>query len=1278
MSAPDFSANKILSFTAVTRGFVIFTYGLFSIAAQTLIFREFLTSFESNDITIGIFFACWFLWIAIGAILVNKIKRLAEALTANIEPLFLAYLPAFILQALLIIHIRRLAGIAPYALLPIPTALLLSFCVNAPVSFVTGLLFPLACRWVRLGITQSISRVYLLESLGSFIGGLGTTLLLAFGVSSVKIFLILAFILSLSVLLSLFAVSIFNRKTIAAVSLLVLFLGFTITLGFDKPVAALVRTAKWSRLLPEGSLIGSFQTAQAEYLYGNYQNQWVAVREGSVVEAVPDPTSAGRIIATALPQNPKASRVLIIGSGLNLCRQFLRLPQIDRLVWAHPDNEFIANSLKFVPDQMRITDSRFKPFSDDVRSMLKVGSEKFDLVIVNFPDAASSVSNRYFTLEFYRQVKSSLNPAGVLALCVPAGENIMGSELVNIGASAKLTLSKVFSSFAVAPDDTAWFIASDSNDVTGDPGMLRERFASIPKADEIYPPAGLLSIYLPDRAAKAIDAYNSADLPADHLLNRDSRPLANLYGLLLTARQSDAALTILFKHLLLAGLPVFLVPIVIFILLRLVFILTSSESAKPSAFDGIFLIFSAGLVGIGVVIVLMFLYQIRFGSLYLYIGAVSSLYMAGLAIGAALINRLLTVRSRFASYIEILLMAVLAVQCTILLTIAFWPGESCSHLHFAVAFLICGLSAGCYFPLAACMLSDRGIDTTPAASRVETADHFGAVAGGLLASIALVPILGARLTLFVFIALILANLPSSVLRVFCPEKVIAAATLRSIAYTLFGIAATLVVCSNLLVFAGRRLAPALPVAAAKALAGPLRIEAAHTPNSVTYFKTYDANDTLAGFIFSSADFAPRVRGFGGKINLAVHTDKKGNLLGFHLIRSNETPSYLNMLAKWLPSLKGNPLFDSQPFANVDAVTGATVSSKAILCSLAESGNTFASVVLGQSAAQKSASASRFLFDSRLIYLIVAVLLTFLVIFKGGFYSRLFVLAFNFLIGGVLLNAQFSTEQIVSLLSFNLPPLSVLVLTIGVPLIAVLFGNMYCGYLCPFGALQELLSFIIPARFRPDLSKDQMRKARFIKYIILFVVLAAFFLSRSHDTLTPDPLIKAFVSRASCPRLPLFELLIIAVALLGSIPFSRFWCRYLCPAGAFLSLFNKIAIFARKLPPKHYTNCVYGLSYNDKTDCIYCDKCRFEKKPVAGPVAGVCSRYFLPAVLVIAIGISVVSVRGLVSELPAPSYASASMSSAGQPRNVDLQKIQSLIRQNQLSDREADFYKKSDQ
>ena len=60
------------------RGFLVFSYGLFTIAAQALLFREFITAFEGNDISVGIFFGCWFLWVGLGAILVYRAETFAE------------------------------------------------------------------------------------------------------------------------------------------------------------------------------------------------------------------------------------------------------------------------------------------------------------------------------------------------------------------------------------------------------------------------------------------------------------------------------------------------------------------------------------------------------------------------------------------------------------------------------------------------------------------------------------------------------------------------------------------------------------------------------------------------------------------------------------------------------------------------------------------------------------------------------------------------------------------------------------------------------------------------------------------------------------------------------------------------------------------------------------------------------------------------------------------------------------------------------------------------
>ena len=369
------------------RNFLIFSYGLFSIAAQSLLFREYITTFEGNDISVGIFFGTWFLWVGLGAILVNKFQTFANTLLKHIELLFLCYLPAFILQAVLIIQARQLAGFEPYELLSIRAILFLSIVINAPVSVVTGMLFPLACRWIRQGEELSVSRVYTIEAAGSLFGGLGATVLLGFGISSATIFLILALFVSLSV----FFVSAQRRTKArrwlwAVVPVCVLICLIT---RADTVLTQQMRIIKWGKLLPEEAFAGSFQTAQAEYLYGVYQGQWLAVREGSTCEVLPDESTAGRIAAIGLCQNPDAERILVVGSGLGLCYKYLQLPQTKTVTWSHFDIEYVQKVGGFIPPELKITDQRLETGSIDIRSLLAGKKQYYDIAILNLPDATS-------------------------------------------------------------------------------------------------------------------------------------------------------------------------------------------------------------------------------------------------------------------------------------------------------------------------------------------------------------------------------------------------------------------------------------------------------------------------------------------------------------------------------------------------------------------------------------------------------------------------------------------------------------------------------------------------------------------------------------------------------------------------------------------------------------------------------------------------------------------------------------------------------------------------
>jgi len=289
-----------------------------------------------------------------------------------------------------------------------------------------------------------------------------------------------------------------------------------------------------------------------------------------------------------------------------------------------------------------------------------------------------------------------------------------------------------------------------------------------------------------------------------------------------------------------------------------------------------------------------------------------------------------------------------------------------------------------------------------------------------------------------------------------------------------------------------------------------------------------------------------------------------------------------------------------------------------------------------------------------------------------------------------LNAQYSSEQIATVLSLQTPAVGLtgaFLLVIGIPLLVIFFGNIYCGYVCPFGAAQELLSYIVPGRFKQPVSMERMRKARFFKYVILFVLIIVFFLSRNRTTLAAEPLIEIFNLRfttydfqSAIVNWQLSIPLIVTIALTGSIFYARFWCRYLCPVGAFLSLLSNVAILKRYLPVKRFGKCEFGLSVKDQIDCLCCDRCRYERRKstqplMPYPLIKLLSRYFVVVVLAVTIFVSTVSVSRFLQVIPAGLEYPTALASGGQPRDVDLERIRTMIRQQKLSDQEAEFYKK---
>jgi polyferredoxin len=156
------------------------------------------------------------------------------------------------------------------------------------------------------------------------------------------------------------------------------------------------------------------------------------------------------------------------------------------------------------------------------------------------------------------------------------------------------------------------------------------------------------------------------------------------------------------------------------------------------------------------------------------------------------------------------------------------------------------------------------------------------------------------------------------------------------------------------------------------------------------------------------------------------------------------------------------------------------------------------------------------------------------------------------------------------------------------LLGVLWGRLACGFLCPFGLLQDLLSKL-PVRKRrlyPPL--------RYVKYVLLvvFVLLLPALLMLFKGVGAPafcEYICPAGTLEAAVPLLlthpeyrqavgGLFALkaVILIAVVIGCLFISRFFCKMLCPLGAIYGLLNRVSICRLHL---------------DEKSCVSCGRCR---------------------------------------------------------------------------------------
>lgn len=144
------------------------------------------------------------------------------------------------------------------------------------------------------------------------------------------------------------------------------------------------------------------------------------------------------------------------------------------------------------------------------------------------------------------------------------------------------------------------------------------------------------------------------------------------------------------------------------------------------------------------------------------------------------------------------------------------------------------------------------------------------------------------------------------------------------------------------------------------------------------------------------------------------------------------------------------------------------------------------------------------------------------------------------------------------------------------LFGVLLGRFICGFLCPFGFIQDLLYKINTPKLKVTSRID--KPLRSIKYIILIVpvIILPIFLTNEFGTAQPHfcqwicpagtleggipLLIKNEGLRNVVGFLFNWKITLLILTIVSSIFIYRPFCKYICPLGAFYSLFNKLSFY----------------------------------------------------------------------------------------------------------------------
>ncbi|MGD8869509.1 MAG: hypothetical protein PVI01_17965, partial [Gemmatimonadales bacterium] len=592
----------------------LFIIGFVSILGQVVVLRELNVAFYGVELIYILAMGVWLLWTATGALIGRRRYVPAPSMVGWLFVVFAVLMGA---DLVFIRCIRVIFGGIPGAFLPFGAQIAAMLVALLPIGVLLGLLFQWAAK---LYVTESrvLAMAYAIESAGGLVGGLASTVLLALGVPNLSI----ALLCGLAALTTVLWSRQLPRPHAVPAGIVTLLFALALTQAAQLD-HQLTRINHPDVVDSRDSPYGRITVAQ--------RGGQTIVFDNDVIACESQSPAAEELVHLPLAYVSDPHRVLLLGGGIEgLLQEILKLePQRVDYVELNPVILDVANV--YMPEALRtaLHDPRVAIHRTDPRLFLR-GAAGYDAVLVATPSPTTGQSNRFYTKEFYADCARALNPDGVLAFRLTSSENLWTRAMTYRNASIYRALRSSFEDVVVLPGATNIVIAADRH-LERDAERLAQRLAARRLDTRLVTPEYVEYLYTNDRFFSIAERLEGAAVPE----NTDAYPIAYRYSTMVWLSKFMLGLANWEPPADHAGM---VARGAIVIAFALVFVLLARRSVGGKR---LVLVGLAGFAGMVLETVVILHYQARSGVLFQNLGVLLMAFMAGLAVGAYDLRRVI-------------------------------------------------------------------------------------------------------------------------------------------------------------------------------------------------------------------------------------------------------------------------------------------------------------------------------------------------------------------------------------------------------------------------------------------------------------------------------------------------------------------------------------------------------------------------------------------------------------------------------------------------------------